>query len=83
MHEATHIKECFHVYGYADHIATVVGGHFLTTLSDLMENTLTETHRWCKTKGMVVNPQKTNVMLFIRKYKPEPTEPLRLEGKEI
>jgi hypothetical protein len=31
----------------------------------------------------VVNPLKTNIMIFTRKYKPEPTEPLRLQGKEV
>jgi hypothetical protein len=30
----------------------------------------------------MVNPLKTNVMVFIRKYKPEPTEPLRLRERE-
>ena len=41
------------------------------------------TYRWCKTKGLVVNPQETNVMIFTRKYKPAPIKPLRLKGEEI
>jgi len=31
----------------------------------------------------MVNPSKTTAMIFIRKYKPEPIEPLKLWGKEI
>jgi hypothetical protein len=38
-----------------------------------MEHALKMTYRWWKTKGLVVNPQKTNVIIFTRKYKPEPT----------
>jgi len=30
-----------------------------------------------------VNPLKTKVVVFTRKYKPEPIEPLRLLGKEL
>jgi hypothetical protein len=32
---------------------------------------------------VVVDPQKTIVMIFTKKYKPEPGEPLRLDGGEI
>ena len=38
-------KEGIHVYGYADDIAIVVTGHFLTTLRNLMENALKITHK--------------------------------------
>jgi hypothetical protein len=62
-----------HVYGDADDITIVAGGHFLTNIRDLMQHALKLTNRWWKTKGLVVNPQKTNVIIFTRKYKPEPT----------
>ena len=76
-------SEGFHVYGCADDIAIVAGGSFLKTLKHLMEHALKMTYRWCKTKGLVVNPQKTNIMIFTKKYKPETIEPLRFEGQEI
>jgi hypothetical protein len=76
-------RQGFHVYGYADDIAIVAGGLFLTTLRDLMEYALKITYRWCKTKGLVVNPQKTNVMILTKNYKPETIEPLGFEGHEI
>jgi hypothetical protein len=41
------------------------------------------TYRWFKTKGLVANAQKTNIMIFIRKHKPEPIEPLRPAGEDI
>jgi hypothetical protein len=41
------------------------------------------TQRWCKAKGLTANPLKTNVMVFTKKYRPEPIEPLKLEVKEI
>jgi hypothetical protein len=75
--------EGFHAYGYADDIAIVAGGRFLTTLRDLMQYALKMTYRWCKTKGLVVNPQKTNIMIFTKNYKPETIEPLRFEGQKI
>jgi hypothetical protein len=48
-----------------------------------MENALKITHKWYKTEGLVVNPLKTIVMIFTRKYKAEFIEPLRLEGKQF
>jgi len=75
-------KEGFLVYGYADDIPISMRGNFLNTLRDFMINSLKIVRRWCKTKGLPVNPLKTNIMVFTRKYKPEPTEPMRLEEKE-
>jgi hypothetical protein len=75
--------ESFHVYSYADDIVIVAGGRFLTSLRDLMEYALKMTYGWCKTEGLVVSPQETSVMIFTRKYKPEPIKPLRLKGEEI
>ena len=48
-----------------------------------MDHALKMTYRWFKTKGLVVIPQKTNIMIFTKKYEPETIEPLRLEGQEI
>jgi hypothetical protein len=48
-----------------------------------MEHTLKMTYRWCKTEGLVVNPQKSNIMIFTKKHKPKAIEPLRFKGQEI
>jgi hypothetical protein len=48
-----------------------------------MEYALKIINRWCKTKGLVANPPKTNIMIFPMKYKHETIEPLRFEGYKI
>jgi len=75
-------KEGFLVYGYADDIPISLGRNFLNTFRDFMINALKIVHRWCETKGLPVNPLKTNIMVFTRKYKPEPIQPMRPEEKE-
>jgi hypothetical protein len=75
-------KEGFLVYAYADDIPISLTGNFLNTLRDFIINALKIVHRWCKTKGLPVNLLKTNIMVFTRKYKTEPIEPLRPEEKE-
>jgi hypothetical protein len=75
-------KESFLVYGYADDIPNSVKGNFLNTLRDFTINVLKIVHRWCETKGLPVNPLKTNIMVFTRKYKPEPIQPMKPEEKE-
>jgi hypothetical protein len=75
-------KDGFLVYGYADDIPISMRVNFLNTLRDFMINTLKIVRRRCETKGIPVNPLKTNIMVFTRKYKPEPTEPMRLQEKK-
>jgi hypothetical protein len=74
-------KEGFLVYGYADDIPISMMGNFLNTLRDFMINALKIVQRWCETKGLPVNPLKTSIMVFTRKYKPEPIQPIRPEEK--
>jgi hypothetical protein len=68
-------KEDFLVYGYADDIAISVRENLLNTLRDLMIDALKLVQSRCETKGLKVNPLKSNVIVFTRKYKPEPAEP--------
>ena len=76
-------KKGFLTYGYADDVAIVITGSFLDTLRDRMNVALKIVQKWCEAKGLMVNPSKTNIMVFTRKYKPEPIEPLKLWGKVI
>jgi hypothetical protein len=57
-------EEGFHIYGYPDDIAIIVSGHFLTTIRKLMYSALKITQRQDKTKGLIVNPLKTNIMVL-------------------
>jgi hypothetical protein len=75
------LKEGFIVYGCADDIAISVRENSLSTLRDLVIDALKIVQRWCETKCVKVSPLKTNVMVVTRKYKPEPTEPLKLGGE--
>jgi len=47
-------KERFLVYGYADDIAILVRGNFLSALGDLMINSLKIVQRWWETKVLTV-----------------------------
>jgi len=47
-------KERFLVYGYADDIAILVRGNFLSALGDLMINALKIVQRWWETKVLTV-----------------------------
>jgi hypothetical protein len=77
------LKECFIVYGCAEGIAISVRKNSLSTLRDLMIDALKIIQRWCEAKGVKISPLKTNVMVFTRKYKPEPIEPLKLGGGKL
>jgi hypothetical protein len=76
-------KEGFLAYGYADDTAISVRGNVRNTLTVLTTNALQIVQRWCETKGLGVNPLKTSIMVFTRKYIPEPKEPLRLRERKI
>lgn len=76
-------KDGFQVYGCAVGIAVLVGENLLNTVRDHLTYALKIIQRWYETNGLTVNPSKTDVMVFTRKYKPEPQEPLRLGGKEV
>ncbi|XP_071577346.1 uncharacterized protein [Temnothorax nylanderi] len=76
-------KKGFLTYGYADDIAIVITGPFLNILRDRINDALKIVQKWCEAKGLMVNPSKTSIMVFTRKYKPEPIEPFKLWGKVI
>jgi len=71
------------VCGYADNVAAIIRGSFLSTLKELMDKVLKIIQNWCQAKGLTVNPSKTEAIIFTRKYKPEPVGPLRLWDKKL
>lgn len=62
-------------------MAVVIRGNFLGILRDHMKKALSIIEDWCGEKGLAINPLKTNVVVFTRKYKPESIEPVRLMEK--
>jgi len=57
--------------GFADDGVAVVIGCFLTTLCEIMQQVLKGIERWCMERELSVNPSKTEMMLFTRRYKVE------------
>ncbi len=45
----------------ADDLAIVIRGKYLSTFADLMQGSLRIVDKRCKTKGLSINPEKTEV----------------------
>jgi len=57
------------VVAYADDVVILLQGKFPQTLCNLMETALSTLFRWQAGCGLGVNPEKTELVLFTRKYK--------------
>ena len=71
------------VVGYVDDILLIRRGPFLHTLMELTQGDLRIVEAWCRSTGLGVNPDKTEVMVFTRKYKWDKTCQLKLNGKAL
>lgn len=65
-------EEGFEVEAYADDLAIITRGIFSTIVGERMNVALSTVHSWCLGKGLGVNPNKAEVVLFTRKRKYEP-----------
>ena len=72
-----------HSIRYADHILVIVRGMHLDALRDVMQQTLKVVDTWCRTTGLSVNPGKTDVVIFTRRYKWSATIILELKGQSL
>jgi ribonuclease HI len=52
--------------GFADDVAIVIIGKFLSTVCDLMQNAMDIVQNWCNEVGLSVNADKTTTVLFTR-----------------
>lgn len=59
------------VTAYADDAVITTKGKDLNTLSELIENAMSVICDWAKENGLGINPEKTELVLFTRKYKIE------------
>lgn len=57
----------FIVQGFADDIAILIKGRFVSSLCDRMREAFRLIEAWCKGTGLKVNPAKTSLMLFTTK----------------
>ncbi len=68
---------------YADDLAIVIQGKHLNIVADLMQGSLGVADSWCKSKGLSVNPEKTEVLLITRKKKTERVIRLEYQGVKL
>ncbi|KAH8389498.1 hypothetical protein KR215_007163, partial [Drosophila sulfurigaster] len=54
---------------YADDISILITGKCPTTLSSVMELTLREVKAWAESAGLSINADKTDLILFTKRYK--------------
>jgi hypothetical protein len=57
------------IQGYMDDICLLSVGKFPNTVSQLMQWVLRTAETWCDEVGLLVNPDKTELVVFIRKRK--------------
>ncbi|XP_065359422.1 uncharacterized protein LOC135953441 [Calliphora vicina] len=68
---------------YADDVAVAVSGKHLDTLSQCLQTSLSTLSQWSTASGLGVNPGKTELVLFSRRYKIPPFPLPRLNGVEL
>ena len=69
--------------GYADDGVLLVCGKFLNTVCDAVQRVLCGVERWCHDKTLSVNPNKTEMILFTRRYKPEQLKVIYFFNEEL
>jgi hypothetical protein len=57
----------YYTAGYADEIAILIHGKFLTTVSECLQTTLHTVQQWRDRTGLSINPNKTVIITFTRK----------------
>ena len=73
----------FYTLGYADDLAILVRGPFLEPLLELTQGALEVVEEWCQGTSLSVNPLKTGLVIFTRRYKVGPIEGPVLGGVRL
>jgi len=76
-------KQGVFAQGFADDGVIITVGKVLHILSDITQCMLRGVEKWCTDRHLSVNPNKTETILFTRKYKPETIRPIYFYGKEL
>jgi len=76
-------KQGVYVQGYADDGCILVCGKVLTTMSEIMQRILRGVEDWCRKRDLRVNPSKTEIILFTRKYKPDTLRAITFYGQQL
>ena len=69
--------------GFADDFSILVEGFDLGTVCNIGQVAMLQIERWCRTHGLSVNPQKTEMVLFTRKRKLDGFKPIQIFGEEL
>lgn len=74
----------FFCQGYSDDLTIMIRGKFESTLGDRMRSAVKLVEDWCHRNGLSVNPKKTELVLFSKRYTGSHlVGKLRLFGKTI
>lgn len=71
----------YHVQAYADDLVILVRGTAQGVIFDLMQRALTVTSKWCRDRGLSVNPSKTQIVRFTTNRKLDTPPELCLDGQ--
>ena len=69
--------------GFADDGVILIIGKVVYTLCEIMQRMLHGVEKWCTDRQLSVNPSKTEMILFTRKYKPDSLVPIIFYGKDL
>lgn len=71
------------VIAYADDVAIAISGKHPQTLVDILQNALNKLVNWAVKCGLNINPHKTELVLFTRKYKIPKLHPPTIKGVKL
>ena len=74
-------KQGVFAVGFADDGLILIVGRVLHTMCEIMHRLLQGVEKWCTARDLSVNPIKTILMLFTRKYKPDVISPIYFYNK--
>lgn len=77
-------EEGIYTQGYSDDLTILIRGKFESTLGDRLRFSLKIVENWCRAKGLEVNPDKTDIVLFSRRHTGQSRlGRFRLFGKDV
>ena len=69
--------------GFADDGVVVIIGKALKILCEVMQRIIHGVEKWCMDRHLSINPSKTELILFTRKYKPDLLSSIYFYGEEL
>ena len=76
-------EERIFAIAYADDFALLVRGKYEEVLPELVQGALVKVSDWCQERSLGINPRKTEVVAFTRKYKSKIKSCVTFHGQSI